>query len=781
MTTKRIDGETVELIEVHQLDYDFCGETYGVLPCTATLGLIDADDKCYNTLATCQDTPNYNQTTKTLTLSQPQTATLKEQREILGDYYAKFDGNSRVTMAQSFQPQSNWTLEVSFNFTGSNAIQHIFDSKLNGADVFGLRLINKILEVRFQGGGQDITGVAITPNEDTKVVIIKTPTTVSLSIKSDTVDFYVIENRTITVPVYVNEFIVGQNFQSPSYTQGLIGNIWDFKVTSGVSTILDIPFNGSSVDLSGNVSPVDINITYFTEPSTFVDSTVYTIPVLTKNGTTTSPTKVSIGAQNPNQSPLGNFGTLSVNYQDIPHNDNIVDPYRLERSWDALDRGTFFTKFLARNQYYNARNYRVLTGFAGQYIADFEVKHYLQDTISRPNSAGRCSLNGVSPFRRLDDRKAQYPTESNSKLILDFAIGATTLEVDNTVNSANELEENLIYIGGEIIKYTTETITVGVKTVYTGCVRAQHGTDERDHKVDDSAQHTIFFDRNKATSSLYEILKTLFNTGNFVDSILDLSEWQTEIGQWLITYSRLERVIFKPTSIKELIGELSKECGFFTWFEETENLVKLKAIRPEIGSLVRLTEANDLLGGQTTPKSKTDSRISEVVVDSNLFAANSDPTKRISYRNTNVRFSDTSSPEKYGQKSIFEIKARWLYTQTQINTLTSRVLRRYEDDAQFIDFKVDIKNDLTVGQVFELLTSRYVDTNGLQELRQWQVLSRHREGDTISFSVQEFYITGNYFVIAPNGTPDYDTATDEDKSTYGYIGPLPDGTEYTIF
>jgi hypothetical protein len=240
-------------------------------------------------------------------------------------------------------------------------------------------------------------------------------------------------------------------------------------------------------------------------------------------------------------------------------------------------------------------------------------------------------------------------------------------------------------------------------------------------------------------------------------------------------------VIFKPTSIKELIGELSKECGFFTWFEETENLVKLKAIRPELGSLVRLTEANDLLGGQTTPKSKTDSRISEVVVDSNLFAANSDPTKRISYRNTNVRFSDTSSPEKYGQKSIFEIKARWLYTQTQINTLTSRVLRRYEDDAQFIDFKLDIKDDLTVGQVFELLTSRYVDVSGEQELRKWQVLSRHRQGDTIAVNAQEFYITGNYFVIAPNGTPDYATATDTDKATYGYIGPLPDGTEYTIF
>ena len=39
MTTKRIDGKTVELIEVHQIDFDYCGiAQYGEGACTATKG-----------------------------------------------------------------------------------------------------------------------------------------------------------------------------------------------------------------------------------------------------------------------------------------------------------------------------------------------------------------------------------------------------------------------------------------------------------------------------------------------------------------------------------------------------------------------------------------------------------------------------------------------------------------------------------------------------------------------------------------------------------------------
>lgn len=48
-----------------EIDVDKCTQVYGVSPCTAAVG-VTGTRKCYNTLATCQDIPNYNPEPQTL-------------------------------------------------------------------------------------------------------------------------------------------------------------------------------------------------------------------------------------------------------------------------------------------------------------------------------------------------------------------------------------------------------------------------------------------------------------------------------------------------------------------------------------------------------------------------------------------------------------------------------------------------------------------------------------------------------------------------------------------
>jgi hypothetical protein len=57
-----------ERIALVELDLDRCSNTYGVSPCTAVLG-VTGSNKCFNCLATCQDTPNYNSEEVTVTYS----------------------------------------------------------------------------------------------------------------------------------------------------------------------------------------------------------------------------------------------------------------------------------------------------------------------------------------------------------------------------------------------------------------------------------------------------------------------------------------------------------------------------------------------------------------------------------------------------------------------------------------------------------------------------------------------------------------------------------------
>lgn len=51
-----------------EIDLDFCANTFGVAPCTATGS---GDEKCYNTYASCQDTANFNKITKTYRFCSP--------------------------------------------------------------------------------------------------------------------------------------------------------------------------------------------------------------------------------------------------------------------------------------------------------------------------------------------------------------------------------------------------------------------------------------------------------------------------------------------------------------------------------------------------------------------------------------------------------------------------------------------------------------------------------------------------------------------------------------
>lgn len=52
-------------VQIVEMDLDVCSRTYGSAPCTAALSAA-TPRKCFNTFATCQDTANFNKTTRTV-------------------------------------------------------------------------------------------------------------------------------------------------------------------------------------------------------------------------------------------------------------------------------------------------------------------------------------------------------------------------------------------------------------------------------------------------------------------------------------------------------------------------------------------------------------------------------------------------------------------------------------------------------------------------------------------------------------------------------------------
>ena len=106
---------------------------------------------------------------------------------------------------------------------------------------------------------------------------------------------------------------------------------------------------------------------YFTSGKTAergVSGVSYAIPSLVS--VSTAPTRVNLAGANPDAQGLGNRAVCSIRFKDHPHTDRRVDPYQSGRSWDALQRGSFWSKWIARNKYRQNIRINVYEGYAGQ-------------------------------------------------------------------------------------------------------------------------------------------------------------------------------------------------------------------------------------------------------------------------------------------------------------------------------------------------------------------------------------------------------------------------------
>ena len=90
-------------------------------------------------------------------------------------------------------------------------------------------------------------------------------------------------------------------------------------------------------------------------------------PLLSK--TSIAPTEINPGGSGRSSGPLGKRARVTLDFIDAPSSDIGIDPYVTEREYDPLGRGTFWSKWLSRNPFYNNRAIRVLEGYVGQGIS----------------------------------------------------------------------------------------------------------------------------------------------------------------------------------------------------------------------------------------------------------------------------------------------------------------------------------------------------------------------------------------------------------------------------
>ena len=503
---------------------------------------------------------------------------------------------------------------------------------------------------------------------------------------------------------------------------------------------------------------------------------------------TTNPTEVNINGGNPNLGPLGKRASVTVTMQDIPYNDAFVDKYISTRGFDPLTRSTFWVKFLARNKYYAGRALRVRDGYIGETPSTMRTRNYIIEKIVGPDANGRVTITAKDILKRADDKRSTAPVAST------YTLQTTVLSSDDstlqvTLSSGGLTYLNSGYPNNTYIKIGDEIIHWGINLgdpadTIRMTTRGISGTTAADHAIGDTVQLCLDYSDTRVDDVIYDLLTTY---GDIVTSYITQADWIAEADTWLTDFN-LNTIITEPIGVSQLVGELCQQCLCFIWWDEINQKIRFKAVRPaDKTSITEITQDANIIENSVTVTRDPNQRLSQIWI----YYKQVNPTLKLDetrnydtiYVNENVT---AESANEYNEARIKVIYSRWFSSANdgQVITLGSRSLVSYTDDPIYVMFSLDAKDrSLDVGDVINFTHRSFVDTEGAVTAKLLQIISRNEieSGHKIQYKAQFFGFIGNFANIMPNSANDYTSATDNEKLTGGYIsldtGKMSDGSD----
>lgn len=485
------------------------------------------------------------------------------------------------------------------------------------------------------------------------------------------------------------------------------------------------------------------------------DRGVVPLAIPSLRSVSTSPTKINLAASNPDAQGLGNRALCKLTFTDHQHTDNIVDPYVSGRSWNPLDasRGSFWSRWIARNRYRQNVTIKVYEGYAGQLLSEMKCRTYFMQSIKGPDSSGTVTIEGKDILARIEERKAQAPVASPGVLYTDIDASQTTFEVAGALLSEYDASGTL-RVGDEVMTYTAvATSTNGIE--FTGITRATDGTTADSHSLDDSVQQCLRYENLRPNEVLVDLLTTF---GGIDPAYLDSVNWATEVTSNLSLY-RLTSLITTPESVAKLVNEIQQQSLLYLFWDERDALVKLRAVRANSALPPLITDAANIIAGSWSTQEKPRERASQVWVYFNQTDYARSATDANAYA-SQVVLADLASEadELYGEASVRKIFARWLPTSALATNTATTIILRYVDTPTELKIRVDAKDrSYWVGDTFRARHYLDVDEFGAARERFWTILSAEEvvAGEVIEYVCEDTTVAGIASYIMATGSAAY--------------------------
>lgn len=490
-------------------------------------------------------------------------------------------------------------------------------------------------------------------------------------------------------------------------------------------------------------------------PINLLDETGLAIAVPCLKSVRITPPRIDIGRG------LGMRSNVDVSCYDFPHADNGIDPYYLSRDYDPATQGTFWGKLLARNPFYTGRNLTVYRGYLDA-NRQFDTNNYRQWTYAIDKLDGilkndMVKITAKDILKKADDKKAQVPRPSNGVVLTDFLSGDSSFSLFPTGIGDDEYPASgTARIGDEIFDFTRS----GDVVTFSGA-RGQYGTSASDHDAGDSVQLCVVYNNANVIDIVQDFLDValrsdtngLGNNAGIPTAQLDIAGWTVERDQWL-TANLLTRVLSKPTGVNKLLAELTEQNMFYIWWDAVAQQVKLKAVAP-VRSGETLTDDENFLADSIKVWEDQNLRASQVWVYYGVRDWSEDDDKLENYANLYVQIdSAQQTSDQYGEIQVKPIISRWITTNGLAVQLAGRYINIYGRNVKFMEFDLDNKDDVVLGDNVVVSTRFLQDVDGSNRDFNMVIIEEkeRQSGSSNFYKAQQFELLGTYGYIGYSHT-----------------------------
>jgi hypothetical protein len=744
-----------------EIDQDFCARTYGVAPCTAAT----PTNKCFNTLATCQDPNNYGRSQKTLYFCKPASNISKIKPYIPsvasastaptkinptnGDRNTSPLGQrAAATIVFDDHPHSDFQVDPYLADRNYNPLDRgTFWSKWIARNPY---YQNREIRIYEQYIGQDF-GINIVGTTSVGSV-----DTISLALPSN-----LQENDIVLLFLSADDGMpdLPSGWTNVNtYTSGAEYARFCYKVMSSTPDT-SISVSAAGANTGGAIALRGADISQFS--------------VASATGSTGLPNP-------PNQTTVYAGGIcLAVGFQDDDRVANAVIPPVGFSSVLTVESPSPGQTLMIASKFPLGTTPINPTAFAGSVNDDWvaltitigpvikpTARSYFIDSIQGPDSTGRVQIVAKDPLKLADRQKAQVPTPSRGTLRVGLNTTDTTIDIGLSV-VADYPAPGIVRIDDELITYTTSAIETISSINYvrlTGVTRATNGTIAASHAAATLVQICTEYNNQQVWDVVYDLLTTYAGIDT---AFIPYSDWDSEGTVWLAQFN-VSAILSQPRGVGEILGEILEQVLLYIWWDERDQEIKLRAIRPLIGNAPTFSDNANIIentvGLTTDPKN----RVSQIWVYFDQSNKAEALDKESNFKKLRIRADlEAESPEKYGESRVRKIYARWIQNDAQAINLSARLLGASFENPKILKLRVDAKDRAVwTADIVDVLHRNIVDFTGSPTFERYQVLSVEEvlPGEVVQYEMQKFIFKGTRFGFYMADTaPTYAAATQDEK------------------